>query len=1574
MKSKSLFILLLSVLFSTPPWASTELPGRSIHEEIPICFGDAEITKFEFAFSGCGCNLTNAIDPYLKRIHVTLPYSMDITNLAPSTIVIPNGATVDPAVSAPQNWTNGPVKYTVTASDGVTQADWYVLVDNPPCSDTNIQWLMIRAGENDYGGYLDTANGIFSSTLPAGTPLNELQISFGLPCGARIEYNGQTITSPSSPLDFTILHDQILRVFDEEGINYRDWHLVINYPDVTPPMVTMMDQSATNCGEQIIIHTNESGRVALIHIDYLVDDRIPDEFLIQNGYYTGPMGSTTGVSNPSLPVYISTWPFQEGTYKAVAIDKANNISELSEGSLYISNCNFAVSDLCALDNSMKYWSLTLNDEVYITYEESHPDGNFKFVQNESCGIKIVDRNHVMPDNLGEGIGLTGLKGLIDFSGIQKLLIPTEFNTNMITYIGYEVQPVELDYYQYVSNCLYGNHLYESMLVRITTPVQVYDNVNHDLNWILDFNNNLTCRTTHGQQYDLITSVLNTSLIGNQIPFDQAIYTGIRINQYRGWILGCFSPRKSEDIVIINSPALNIYPSIGTIEDILPGQCGDLNVSIGNEGSGTITIQSAYLNNSMGSSEFQITALPQFPISLNSRQNISIGISFCPTQWGSNSSMLIINYENGQSIEYAITGMTSKALNIPVSQNFNPPHPSASNFGFNFQGWQHPGDNIVNLQNYVSNAWVSYDGSAVLNMRPRKIINGVRQPTWLISPPIQVRGQDPVISWVETSSSNVNPGLHLGSPRNLWISTDGINWSLVDTYNTYNMPDAWIGQGWRFKTYSLAHYIGQVIFWKWDLQVVGNEYTYWCIDNITIDDRINTPVFFTDPSSLDLLAQVGQIVPAQIKVKNSGLSLLRINNITVSGNDFSITVDPQLPIELTGLPGTWAYTDGNSGSELILNVNFSPGAIGIQTGTVIVTYGNNETFEIPLTGEGISCSMATEAFEGENWAPSQNTWWKYTAQSAQWVSINSCHANQNVNYNQSYGWDTYLYVYDDCNGNLIGSNDDMEGNCSYNRAASNVEFYMKEGQTVYFFWPLVFPTAAHAQEGFYFNIEISTPPELEIDFAASQTLIETGQIVNFTDLTMNDPTQWLWEFEGADQTISVDQNPNGITYSTAGMYSVTLTASNAYSNQTLTKELYISAVDPEQEEIVKWTDNFTISGVKLASVSADNGWTFQDNSGSDMNWQVRNYGVDGCFVHEGAMPSSTGATGYLVLPMDEYNCINDITQGKKVDAFAQSPSVDCSELDVVILHFEQRFRVCCERPQMEVQVSIDGGTTWKSYDIFRDRPQNAVIIDPVEIIDLNITEVASRQPDVRFRFYWKGSTHYYWMIDDVSMAGYVFCQDYEVKISGAETLYLGYAPQASTTLSSSISGGVPPYSYLWSTGATTANILVAPTQNTEYLLTVTDATGCQELALFNVNVVDVRCGNKLDKVLVCVNDKNPHTVCVSPSAVPALLAQGNYLGNCRKSGIWEDSESYTELSVNLYPNPSDYLVTMDISGISSQALTIVVKDMLGRIVSYEVVENPLQEMKKVLQLSHSGIYHVIVQAGRETINKQLSIIR
>ena len=97
---------------------------------------------------------------------------------------------------------------------------------------------------------------------------------------------------------------------------------------------------------------------------------------------------------------------------------------------------------------------------------------------------------------------------------------------------------------------------------------------------------------------------------------------------------------------------------------------------------------------------------------------------------------------------------------------------------------------------------------------------------------------------------------------------------------------------------------------------------------------------------------------------------------------------------------------------------------------------------------------------------------------------------------------------------------------------------------------------------------STPAVPVADFVANQTSVLEGTVVQFTDLTGGVPTSWDWtitpgtngvEWEFTNGTTDTDQNPE-VLFTTPGLYTVSLTATNGFGNDTETKIDYIEVIE------------------------------------------------------------------------------------------------------------------------------------------------------------------------------------------------------------------------------------------------------------------------------------------------------------------------------------------------------------------------------------------------------------------------------
>jgi len=69
-------------------------------------------------------------------------------------------------------------------------------------------------------------------------------------------------------------------------------------------------------------------------------------------------------------------------------------------------------------------------------------------------------------------------------------------------------------------------------------------------------------------------------------------------------------------------------------------------------------------------------------------------------------------------------------------------------------------------------------------------------------------------------------------------------------------------------------------------------------------------------------------------------------------------------------------------------------------------------------------------------------------------------------------------------------------------------------------------------------------------------VTVGESVDFTDLSLNNPTSWDWTFEGGTPASSTDQNPT-VTYNTEGTLAVSLIATNDVGSDTKTVADYIT---------------------------------------------------------------------------------------------------------------------------------------------------------------------------------------------------------------------------------------------------------------------------------------------------------------------------------------------------------------------------------------------------------------------------------
>jgi PKD repeat protein len=114
-----------------------------------------------------------------------------------------------------------------------------------------------------------------------------------------------------------------------------------------------------------------------------------------------------------------------------------------------------------------------------------------------------------------------------------------------------------------------------------------------------------------------------------------------------------------------------------------------------------------------------------------------------------------------------------------------------------------------------------------------------------------------------------------------------------------------------------------------------------------------------------------------------------------------------------------------------------------------------------------------------------------------------------------------------------------------------------GNTLYDLWLANGKSAPVAMNVETYNIGGGGLPPVA-DFSATPLSGDAPLAVAFTDLSTNSPTSWSWDF--GDGNTSTQQNPIH-AYNLAGVYTVSLTATNAFGSDTKTVTDYITVTEP-----------------------------------------------------------------------------------------------------------------------------------------------------------------------------------------------------------------------------------------------------------------------------------------------------------------------------------------------------------------------------------------------------------------------------
>lgn len=110
--------------------------------------------------------------------------------------------------------------------------------------------------------------------------------------------------------------------------------------------------------------------------------------------------------------------------------------------------------------------------------------------------------------------------------------------------------------------------------------------------------------------------------------------------------------------------------------------------------------------------------------------------------------------------------------------------------------------------------------------------------------------------------------------------------------------------------------------------------------------------------------------------------------------------------------------------------------------------------------------------------------------------------------------------------------------------------------------------------FFDDIDVSLANTAPLALFTAPHHICPGTCTDFTNLSIN-ATSYIWNFSGANPSVSIDANPVNICYNTPGSYDVQLIATNSVTSDTLTLVNYITVYPyPPPQGIVQTGDTLS----------------------------------------------------------------------------------------------------------------------------------------------------------------------------------------------------------------------------------------------------------------------------------------------------------------------------------------------------------------------------------------------------------------
>ncbi|MFT5969712.1 MAG: PKD repeat protein [Flavobacteriales bacterium] len=270
---------------------------------------------------------------------------------------------------------------------------------------------------------------------------------------------------------------------------------------------------------------------------------------------------------------------------------------------------------------------------------------------------------------------------------------------------------------------------------------------------------------------------------------------------------------------------------------------------------------------------------------------------------------------------------------------------------------------------------------------------------------------------------------------------------------------------------------------------------------------------------------------------------------------------------------------------------------------------------------------------------------------------------------------------------------------------------------------------------------------EAQFESEYPIGCIDQPIQYTDLSLYNPTFWQWSFEGGTPATSTDRHPV-VTYPEAGRYNVSLTVSNSFGRDTLIESRYIEIVE---DRTLPFTEDFE-SGIfstrdwYVENPDSSNTWTIEEVSGNGpgvRSAKMTHRGYQGAGQYDYMVSPPFDLRGYDTVTMD-FRHAYALFSSTNIDSLVISLSADCgSSWDRVTSFYEDGNGSYATRRPLPLSSFVPESSEDWCYDGFYGS----------SCLQVDLTSAAGkRNVKVRFESYNANGNNVY--IDDINITGII----------------------------------------------------------------------------------------------------------------------------------------------------------------------------------------------------------------------------